>query len=159
MLEYEPEDRDITSIGINPITEFASKIAECITEERPDIIIFDGEPLLQSVLGDVFPKSKMMDSRYNPELEKYFEYIIKALEKGDFISLISSFALVFTHSREMILDPSSILIRALPPELLGKITVAVSPTLYACLSVENDNIVKPFGSCLSERPLHVGQST
>lgn len=65
LLEYEPEDRDITSIGINPITEFSSKVAECIKEGEPDIIIFDGEPLLQSVLGDVFPKSKII-SLLNP---------------------------------------------------------------------------------------------
>lgn len=76
LLEYEPEDRDITSIGINPITEFSSKIAECITEGKPDVIIFDGEPLLQSVLGDVFPKSKMISllnqsDLYNETLPKF----------------------------------------------------------------------------------------
>ena len=65
LLEYEPEDRDITSIGINPITEFSSKIAECIIEGNPDLLILDGEPLLQSVLIDVFPKSKII-SLLNP---------------------------------------------------------------------------------------------
>lgn len=56
---------DITSIGINPITEFATRIIDKILNDKPDIVIIDGEPLLQSTLSDVYPKDKII-SLLNP---------------------------------------------------------------------------------------------
>ena len=60
LLNYEIKSSDITSIGINPITHFATKIICKILEEKPDIVIIDGEPLLQSTLCDVYPKEKVV---------------------------------------------------------------------------------------------------
>lgn len=60
LFEYSIEQSDITSIGINPITGFATRIIGKILEDRPDVVIIDGEPLLQSTLCDVYPKEKII---------------------------------------------------------------------------------------------------
>ncbi len=60
LLDYNIEQCDITSIGINPITGFATKIIEKILEDQPSAIIMDGEPLLQSTLCDMYPKEKVI---------------------------------------------------------------------------------------------------
>lgn len=65
LFEYSIDTSDITSIGINPITGFATHIIEKILEDKPDVVIIDGEPLLQSTLGDVYPKEKII-SLLNP---------------------------------------------------------------------------------------------
>ncbi len=60
LLEYNLEPCDITSIGINPITGFASKIIEKILEDEPEVVLMDGEPLLQSTLCDVYPRERVV---------------------------------------------------------------------------------------------------
>lgn len=60
LFNYNIKESDITSIGINPITNFATEIIAKILDDKPDIIIIDGEPLLQSTLCDVFPKEKVV---------------------------------------------------------------------------------------------------
>ena len=65
LLNYSIEKCDITSIGINPITGFATTIIDEILKRKPDAVIIDGEPLLQSTLSDVFPKERII-SLLNP---------------------------------------------------------------------------------------------
>lgn len=65
LFEYNIEQCDITSIGINPITGFATKIINKIIENQPDAVIIDGEPLLQSTLCDIYPKERVI-SLLNP---------------------------------------------------------------------------------------------
>ena len=65
LFEYDIEPSDITSIGINPITGFATRIIDKILEDEPDMVIIDGEPLLQSTLCDVYSKEKII-SLLNP---------------------------------------------------------------------------------------------
>ncbi len=65
MFKYVLEPCDITSIGINPITGFATKIIETVLNDFPDAVIIDGEPLLQSTLCDVFPRERVV-SLLNP---------------------------------------------------------------------------------------------
>lgn len=60
LFKYKIEPCDITSIGINPITGFANKIIEMIIKNQPDMVIIDGEPLLESTLCDVYPKEKII---------------------------------------------------------------------------------------------------
>lgn len=60
LLDYVIEKCDITSIGINPITRFATIIISEILNKNPDVVIIDGEPLLQSTLSDVFPKERII---------------------------------------------------------------------------------------------------
>ena len=60
LIDYAVESNDITSIGINPITGFATTIICEILKRNPDIVIIDGEPLLQSTLSEVFPKEKIV---------------------------------------------------------------------------------------------------
>lgn len=60
LFDYCINEQDITSIGINPITMFATKIIEKILNDKPDVIIIDGEPLLQSTICDVYPKEKVI---------------------------------------------------------------------------------------------------
>lgn len=80
LLKQCPELCDITSIGINPINEFANAIIDIILTEKPDIILMDGEPLLQSVICSVYPKEKVVSllnpsDLYNeilPEFKKRF---------------------------------------------------------------------------------------
>lgn len=65
LFDYSIETCDITSIGINPITGFATRIIDEIIKRNPDVVIMDGEPLLQSTLADVFPKDRIV-SLLNP---------------------------------------------------------------------------------------------
>ena len=60
LFDYSIEKCDITSIGINPITGFATTIIDEILKRNPDVIIMDGEPLLQSTLCEVFPKERIV---------------------------------------------------------------------------------------------------
>lgn len=60
LLDYTVATYDITSIGINPITGFATTIIDEIQKKNPDLVIIDGEPLLQSTLSEVFPKEKIV---------------------------------------------------------------------------------------------------
>lgn len=65
LFNYIVDKSDITSIGINPITGFATKIIEKILVDRPAALIMDGEPLLQSTICDVYPKECVI-SLLNP---------------------------------------------------------------------------------------------
>lgn len=65
LFEYNIEQCDVTSIGINPITGFATKIIEKILVDNPAAVIIDGEPLLQSTLCDVYPRERVI-SLLNP---------------------------------------------------------------------------------------------
>lgn len=60
LFDYAIEKCDITSIGINPITGFATTIIREILKKNPDVVIIDGEPLLQSTLSEVFPKERIV---------------------------------------------------------------------------------------------------
>lgn len=60
LFEFNIEQCDVTSIGINPITGFATKIIKKILDDQPAAVIIDGEPLLQSTLCNVYPKEKIV---------------------------------------------------------------------------------------------------
>ena len=60
LLEDSPTDEDIFSVGINPVGKIGPKIIEAILKEQPDMVIFDGEPLLLSVLAKIFSRDKIM---------------------------------------------------------------------------------------------------
>lgn len=59
-IDNDIEQCDITSIGLNPITNLSVKIIDKILTDKPEVVIVDGEPLLQSTLCDVYPKEKIL---------------------------------------------------------------------------------------------------
>ena len=69
-----------------------------------------------------------------------------------------SFASVSTHHVLIISEPVSRETSIRPPTEEGTVIVALSPTLYVFLSALKLNILTPFLSPLSARPLQPGQS-
>lgn len=59
------ESETITSIGINPVSSLGAKLLMKIIDEKPELVVIDGEPLLIHALSLSFPKEKIL-SLLNP---------------------------------------------------------------------------------------------
>lgn len=67
--------QEISSMGLSPIGRTGAKIIETICNDKPDLVIIDGEPLFISTLAMVYPRNRILallnpSDIYNPSLPK-----------------------------------------------------------------------------------------
>lgn len=60
IIDDEPYDPHIMVIGLNPISKEIGKLFDVIQNEKPDLIIVDGEPLIISTLSTVYPRERIV---------------------------------------------------------------------------------------------------
>ena len=60
IIDDEPCDPHIMVIGLNPISKEIGKLFDVIQDEKPDLIIIDGEPLITSTLSTVYPRERIV---------------------------------------------------------------------------------------------------
>lgn len=60
LLDEAPSNYQIMPIGLNPVGEISGKLIDLICQEKPDLVIVDGEPLFISTLATVYPKEKIL---------------------------------------------------------------------------------------------------
>lgn len=80
IVDNQPENYEVSAIGLNPVGKVAESLIERIKEEKPDLVIVDGEPLLISTLAIVYPRNRIVSllnpaDLYNPaQVESSLEF-------------------------------------------------------------------------------------
>lgn len=64
-LDDQPDKHQIMALGLNPIGNIAEKLITAIEDDKPDILLVDGEPLLVSTLAMIIDRKKIV-SLLNP---------------------------------------------------------------------------------------------
>lgn len=59
-IDIEPAPNQITSLGLDPVSAPAARLIEDIIKWQPDLIIIDGEPLVQQLLGVCYDERKIV---------------------------------------------------------------------------------------------------
>lgn len=60
IISEQPTTNQISAIGLSPICETAADLIRVICEQKPDLVILDGEPLLVSTLSLVYPRERLL---------------------------------------------------------------------------------------------------
>ena len=60
IIDKQPATQQVMAIGLSPICDIAEKIIGIICQEKPELVIIDGEPLLISTLAMVYPRERIL---------------------------------------------------------------------------------------------------
>ena len=60
MLDRQPDKQHVMVVGLNPISDVGGEVFEIIINEKPDLVIIDGEALMVSTLSLVYPPEKIV---------------------------------------------------------------------------------------------------